>query len=1136
MSDPVTRAADAVGGWGTGGRQGRLSPGPVRERLALVRCAGRQASGYLLTPRLVLTAAHAVAGEEQVRVTVPGPRGEMPCERAGLWLQERSGVDVALLASGEDLAGAEHFERSGPTFAQVQSSLGPVPGCVAVGFPYVQRDAAGRLDTEQLTGTYKPGTGLFGGSGVLALDGVPPEPRADGISPLAGMSGAAVFVQGLLLGVVTAVPAGWQHGRVNVTPMDHLFQEPDFVALRRTHKLWVMRRMAPAGQLHDAVAEFEHRYAAYLAKRHDTLRIFGIDVSRRGRATWPLDAAYYSLEAAPSARRAGGAWGPDGPDADFGTGYSRLALSAAPIPAEQALAGHDKVLLRGVAGSGKSTLVQWLAVGAARQDLGEGLAHLRGLVPYVLPLRTVARRGALPAPAEFLSAVEAPMTAPPGWAEQVLTERRGLVLVDGLDEIDEQARERVGDWLRGLLAAYPGNRWLVTSRPSAVDDLWLADEGFTELTLSPMSRADVRAFTARWHDAARATVPADDPGELARIDGYERSLLDALGRKPDLARLATNPLMCGLICALHRDRGGYLPTGRKELYDAALSMLLVRRDQERDLAPVLTEAPQVQLLQKLAYWLVKNGQAEMDQDDAVGLIGAALPSMPAVAALGDAEAVYRHLLGRSGLLREPTTDCVDFVHRTFQDYLAARAAVEDRDFELMTRNAHHDQWSDVIRMAVAHGRPDERARLLRRIVARGDRTKKHRVRLHLLAMACLEHATQLDKEVRELVEQRGAALIPPRSYAEAKELAAAGPLVLELLPGPEGLDDDEASAVVATAFEVGGDAAVPILARFTGHTDTRVLHSLGDAPADVDPELYAAEVLDRLPREHAVYTARNPDDLRLFARLGGVRRLATRTGVSPVEVLAHFGGPEQLTELWMHQRIADDELPALCALPALTELTLFDASRLRDLEPLSGTALSRLSLFDLSPSAGLAALAGMSGLRTLALTSPDADWPGLSALPEGLPVTSLYTSCGPRGLEGLERLPELTHLGCHSMPRPLSPADFERIGAHPRLTSFSADPTVVAAGTQGPPLPRIRRLALTAFRDDAQLRELPGLFPGVTHLGIWPGDDAVTAIDLSPLAGLPDLASVEIRNPRRNLTVDSRALPASVEIALEPRT
>ncbi|WP_399476870.1 hypothetical protein [Streptomyces sp. TRM68367] len=95
-----------------------------------------------------------------------------------------------------------------------------------------------------------------------------------------------------------------------------------------------------------------------------------------------------------------------------------------------------------------------------------------------------------------------------------------------------------------------------------------------------MGQADAAAFIARWHTAARSDAPDPD-----RLDTYERSLLDAVGTKPDLGRLATNPLMCGLICALHRDRRGYLPHGRQELYDAALSMLLARRDDQRDMFP-----------------------------------------------------------------------------------------------------------------------------------------------------------------------------------------------------------------------------------------------------------------------------------------------------------------------------------------------------------------------------------------------------------------------------------------------------------------------------------------------------------------------------------------------------------------------
>lgn len=282
------------------------------------------------------------------------------------------------------------------------------------------------------------------------------------------------------------------------------------------------------------------------------------------------------------------------------------------------------MLLRGVAGSGKTTLVQWLAVTAARGERGDR-------IPFVLPLRTLVRRpDGLPAPDAFLAAARVPFhaTQPDGWSDRVLGAARGLLLVDGIDEIPERDRERTRRWLRELLDVYPGNQWLVTSRPSAVRDDWLTPDGFTELALTPMSRDDVTAFIRRWHTAARLDAPDTD-----RLDGYEHSLLTAVGTKPDLGRLATNPLMCGLICALHRDRRGYLPHGRQELYDAALSMLPSRRDEERDMfAPDrpggihLTELPQIQLLQRLAYWLIRNNQSEMDRDRAERIVADVLPS------------------------------------------------------------------------------------------------------------------------------------------------------------------------------------------------------------------------------------------------------------------------------------------------------------------------------------------------------------------------------------------------------------------------------------------------------------------------------------------------------------------------------
>ncbi|HEV7626680.1 MAG TPA: NACHT domain-containing protein, partial [Streptomyces sp.] len=510
---------------------------------------------------------------------------------------------------------------------------------------------------------------------------------------------------------------------------------------------------------------------------------------------WRLDSAYVSLEAT---QDSGG-----------------TLDTATSVPADRVLTGNDRVLLRGPAGSGKTTLLQWLAVTAARQTYDEHLAHLLGRVPFVLPLRRVVRDGLPPTPDRFLHAVRSSLAGaqPAGWAERVLTAQRGLLLIDGIDELPAGQREETRRWLRELMGDFPGNLWLVTSRPSAVREDWLAAEDFTELSLAPMSRHDVAAFISRWHNAADA-----EPG-------LADSLVAAVRTNPDLGRLAVNPLMCGLICALNRDRHGCLPQGRRDLYDAALSMLLEKRDRDRsvyvpDGLRDLSKDTQVQLLQQLAHWMIRNGRAEMEQDDVVLQLDRSLRRMPHIEA-GPYE-LFRYLLERSGVLREPAEGRVEFVHRTFQDYLGAKAAVEEGDFPLLLDNAHKDQWEDVIRMAVAHARPLERARLLRGLVAQvpadgtgvagglhseeggAEREFRGSVRNLLLAAACLEHATDLHPRVRAEITSKTSRLFPPRSMAAARHVAdIGGPMLLGLLPGPDGLTDAEAACAVVAASRTG---------------------------------------------------------------------------------------------------------------------------------------------------------------------------------------------------------------------------------------------------------------------------------------------------------------------------------------------
>ncbi|MFF8381696.1 NACHT domain-containing protein [Streptomyces sp. NPDC015661] len=827
-------------------------------------------------------------------------------------------------------------------------------------------------------------------------------------------------------------------------------------------------RRTPRADTRDA--DFERRYLEHLAKKHGRLTIHGIDL-HHSPDRWPLDLAYLSLEAT------GEAPGPGLPDeSEHLAGHQREQA----VRADLALARHDKVLLRGLAGSGKTTLVQWLTVsattegrggGTATGGHGSGMAYLRGRIPFVLPLRTLTRHGErLPAPDRFLPAAGCPLTPPDGWADRVLAAGRGVVLVDGIDEIPEAERGRAREWLRALLDTYEGNRWLVTSRPTAVRDDWLAGDGFTELTLSPMTRAEVATFVRRWH---RAAGPEAEP--------YEQPLLDALRTAEHVAQLATNPLMCGLICALHRDRRGFLPRGRKALYEAALSMLLARRDRERDMgAPsgiALDEAPQIQLIQRLAYWLTLNGRTQLDRARAESLVREAVPAVQE-AAQHPPETVFTHLLHRSGLLREPTEDTVDFVHRTFQDYLAAKALVDHWDIGVLVRHAADDQWEDVIRMAVGHARPHECAEILRELLKAADATDDRRIRLRLvlLAATALDHATEVSPQVREEVLRRTSEVIPPRTTAEAKALAAAGRMIFDLLPGPDGLDDDAARLAVVAASHVQDDAAVLYLSRFVSHPLVAVRSQMIWAWHRYETRSYAEEIVARLDPTGLYYSVQDDTQAHELIRLGLRPRL-----------------------LQIHGEVSPGTRNALLGHCAPRRLTLEGFESQPELAPL--TRLTRLN--------------------RLSLALPrDADWSSAD-LPAS-PLRQLSITPLPRdGLGPLSRLRHLRELHLWAA-EPLSPSLWQELTALPGVETLALTGTDLDRCPAGTVLPGVTSLHLAAQADTAGLRRLVEIFPSVRRLHLAPGSH-----DLTPLAALTGLVSV--RAIGRRIT-GTEHLAADVEI------
>ncbi|MFF4389029.1 NACHT domain-containing protein [Streptomyces sp. NPDC001552] len=807
--------------------------------------------------------------------------------------------------------------------------------------------------------------------------------------PPAGLGPAAEALYGRLVRLCCA------HAVEYVTTLPGFGARADVELVRRTGELARSLDRMRDGADGTAYA-FEERYAQYIARTHGRLQLFGLTLSR-SRQEWPLDVAYISLSVS----------GEESPRETPGSHQISTDV-------QHTLRDTPRLLLRGPAGSGKSTLIQWLALNTARRSFGPELDELNRSVPFVLRLRSLIRsQEPPPMPEGFLRVAGVPLhgEAPPGWASALMRGGRALVLIDGVDEVPQHLRNQTEAWLWSLVGAYPEAQYVVTTRPSAVREDWLSGHGFSRSSLLPMERRGTRAFVAHWHDAARADCSSAE--ERAHLDRYEQSLVQAVSTRRDLGRLATNPLMCALLCALNRDRHMHLPRARKELYDAALDMLLVRRDNEREITGVegvyLSRDEQTLLLQRLAYWLIRNEHLEADRDEAVAMVDGWLDAMPQVRAQGSsAQQVFNHLLIRSGLLIEPVPGSFQFVHRTFQDYLGAKAAVEERDFGVLVGHAHEDAWDDVVRMAVGHARPDERARLLGQLLRRSEKVKRYRHRLVLLAAACLDHAPELAPEIHGEVQARTAELLPPRTPQQAEDLAKAGEMVLELLPGPEGLSEDEAASCIRTAALVGGDRALQVIAGFGRDRRYGVAHEVSESWGRFETAAYAEAVLAVASPGAAHLHIRTPEQLTAYEGLPHIRRVhlswhgrvpAAISTRRDLEWLVLQGNPELR------------DLSPLAGHDALRHLGIFDCPRLDGIEPVCGLPVNSLSFGYVPEGMSLAPLDEVAGLRTLVIGFEPKER-RLADIPAAPELTKLTLWQGAReiSLDGLERWPALTSL------------------------------------------------------------------------------------------------------------------------------
>lgn len=333
----------------------------------------------------------------------------------------------------------------------------------------------------------------------------------------------------------------------------------------------------------------------------------------------------------------------------------------------------------------------------------------RSKIPFFIRLRDLST-GSWPTPNGFLCSVNTKSDMPEGWAQRLLSSGRGLVLIDGLDELAQDRRQSAVEWIRNQLCKHhKDNIIVVSSRPQAVESGVLSDVGFEEYAIQDLG-FDARIECAEaWHRAV--SVERTGSPELdERLTVAKDRIVARLREDTVVQRMASNPLLCALMCALNRSSDGELPNSLGKLCELTVQMLLWDRDHLQtdvkssipreyektsrgDRQRVVRDLARESLLSSDSDLVQRKHALETIADTLHRDIAESEPEL---------KEILSGLILRSNLVQEAREDDIEFSHNSVRDHLVASFVIQNftpDDLVEKVRSDERARWTPILMFA-----------------------------------------------------------------------------------------------------------------------------------------------------------------------------------------------------------------------------------------------------------------------------------------------------------------------------------------------------------------------------------------------------------------------------------------------------
>jgi hypothetical protein len=399
---------------------------------------------------------------------------------------------------------------------------------------------------------------------------------------------------------------------------------------------------------------------------------------------------------------------------------------------QQLTKDRPAIVIQGYPGMGKSTLTKRLTLHMARCGLRQADLEMPGtefLRPALIPILIRLGRYANASKekpelsleeylADILNELNIPSVSP--FIQDCLNTGGCLVLFDGLDEVsDHDTRRRVQEAIRAFIRNHRDgseasfNRFLITSRVAGYD--LAAFPEFQHFTIAELTDKQIDYFLQRWcrikvrDSRESAFAPNGAQDDTKEIERKMKELETAIKGNQAVHELAGNPLLLTLLVVMQQN-SIVLPRQRVELYDVVTRTLL----ENRNIAKMLTPVPEklaIQYLGPVAFQMQEGGDSLVRERDVITSLQKTIRAKGGTSGEVELEAAdfLKRIRERGGLFVQRTGDYFGFMHRTFQEYFAARYMLnkikesqEQGIEELVSRARRNDDlWREPFLLAVA---------------------------------------------------------------------------------------------------------------------------------------------------------------------------------------------------------------------------------------------------------------------------------------------------------------------------------------------------------------------------------------------------------------------------------------------------